>query len=175
MATNVEIKAQIRNWEQTQQIAVSLSDAPCRVIPQRDIFFHTPRGRLKLRVLAPERGQLIYYERSDATGPRESNYMISETAHPDSLEQVLSVALGVRGVVRKTRYLYMVGHTRVHLDQVEGLGSFLELETVLEPGQTVEQGQQIVSQLMAKLGVRGTELIDVAYVDLIERIGDDHE
>ena len=168
MAANIEIKARLRDWDQAQGIAESLSDRPCQVIPQRDVFFDVPKGRLKLRVLAPDRGQLVYYEREDAAGPRRSNYAVSPIADPASMEALLTASLGARGVVSKTRYLYIVGHTRVHLDQVEGLGRFLELESVLGPGHDEKDGQRAVSELMGRLGIAEDDVIDVAYIDLLE-------
>ena len=128
------------------------------------------RGNLaKLRALAPDRGQLVYYDREDAPGPRQSKYVLSPTADPASLESLLTASLGVRGVVTKVRYLYMVGNTRIHLDQVEGLGDFLELESVLGPGHSAGDGERAVSELMDRLGVADDDLIDVAYIDLLER------
>jgi predicted adenylyl cyclase CyaB len=168
MATNVEIKARVGDPDKLQGLVEALSDTPVTVIPQEDVFFYTPGGRLKLRVLAPDSGQLIYYERQDASGPKQSNYMISYTGEPDTLQAVLAGALRVRGIVRKQRLLYMVGNTRVHLDEVEGLGSFMELEVVLGPGQSEEEGQAIATELMQKLEINGTDLIEVAYIDLLE-------
>ena len=168
MATNIEIKARVRDIAAVRAIAERLTDQPCTEFSQEDTFFHTPQGRLKLRVLAPDRGQLIYYERADAAGPKRSEYFVSPTADPASLQAVLAPCLGVRGVVRKRRSLYMVGNTRVHLDEVEGLGSFLELEVMLGPGQSVEEGQAIARELMARLGVREGDLLHGAYMDLLE-------
>ena len=119
MAANIEIKARVRDFDELKGRAEGLSETPGTLIPQEDTFFHTPRGRLKLRVLAPDHGQLVYYERQDATGPRRSDYFIHSTSNPAVLKEVLTIALGVRGVVRKQRLLYWVGSTRVHLDQVE--------------------------------------------------------
>ena len=84
------------------------------------------------------------------------------------LKAVLSAALGVRGVVRKQRTLYQVGETRIHLDEVENLGSFLELEVMLSPGQSEEQGVNIAADLMARLGIEESDLVNVAYIDLLE-------
>ena len=78
------------------------------------------------------------------------------------------MALGVRGVIRKTRYLYMVGQTRIHLDDVEGLGHFMELEVVMQEGQSDVEGQAIAEDLMHRLGFREDALIEGAYMDLIE-------
>ena len=84
------------------------------------------------------------------------------------IEAMLSVALGVRGTVRKRRDLYRVGQTRVHIDEVDGLGSFLELEVELDGGQSTEAGQKIARGLMDELGVADGDLIGEAYIDLLE-------
>jgi len=170
MPTNIEIKAKVRDTHDVSQRAERLSDAPVQVINQVDTFFATDRGRLKLRDLGGGRGQLIYYERPDAEGPKRSDYHIYETRDPDGLNAVLGTALGVRGVVRKVRHLYMVGQTRVHLDDVEGLGHFLELEVVLAPGQSESVGREIAENLLKALGVDHADLLEVAYIDLQERV-----
>lgn len=79
----------------------------------------------------------------------------------------MQLSLGVRGVVRKKRALYMVGQTRIHLDEVEGLGAFVELEVVMQPDQSQTEGIQIARELMAKLEIQDTELVDHAYIDLL--------
>jgi predicted adenylyl cyclase CyaB len=168
MATNVEIKARIKNLLLLKERAEALSERPAELIIQEDIFFHVPSGRLKLRILAPDQGQLILYYREDAAGPKRSEYFISLTAEPDTLRNVLAKALGVRGIVRKKRWLYWVGNTRIHLDEVEGLGDFLELEVVLEDGQSTEEGEAIAFDLMSALGVIERDLVQGAYIDLLE-------
>jgi predicted adenylyl cyclase CyaB len=80
----------------------------------------------------------------------------------------LSLALGVRGVVRKKRTLYLVGQTRLHLDEVEGLGEFVELEVVLRHGQSDLEGQQIARELMTRLAIREQDLLEGAYMDMLE-------
>ena len=89
------------------------------------------------------------------------------TADPEGLCEVLAVALGIRGVVRKRRTVYIIGPTRVHLDQVEGLGEFVELEVVLQPEQDLSVGEVVARELMAKLGISASQLIDRAYIDLL--------
>ena len=168
MPTNIEIKARVHNLEDLRSRAQALSDTPVQVIPQEDTFFQVPKGRLKLRQLRPDLAQLVYYERPDREGPKSSNYFIYETHNPADLKTALSLALGVRGVVRKTRYLLLVGQTRIHLDDVEGLGHFMELEVVLQEGQTESEGQSIAEDLMNRLGIRKEDLIDGAYMDLLE-------
>ncbi|HXQ34993.1 MAG TPA: class IV adenylate cyclase, partial [Anaerolineales bacterium] len=128
MPSNIEIKARVRDFDELRQRAERLSDSPLQIVHQEDTFFNTEKGRLKLRILAADRAQLIYYLRSDQEGPKRSDYHIFETPDPENLKRVLELAYGIRGIVKKTRYLYLIGQTRVHLDDVEGLGQFLELE-----------------------------------------------
>lgn len=168
MPSNIEIKARARNFTEIKERAENLSDTPVEVIPQEDTFFHTAQGRLKLRVLPGEKGQLIYYTRPDQEGPKRSDYHISNTSDPASLKGVLELAYGIRGVVRKTRYLYLVGQTRIHLDDVEGLGQFMELEVVMQEGQSDADGQAIAEGLLDSLGVERSDLIEGAYMDLMK-------
>jgi predicted adenylyl cyclase CyaB len=169
MPANIEIKARVRDMAGMRARAEALSDTPVHVIPQKDTFFHTNKGRLKLRWLQPDQAQLVYYERPDQDGPKRSNYHIYATSDPQGLLTTLTLALGVRGVVRKTRYLYLCGQTRIHLDDVEGLGQFVELEVVLREGQSDAEGQSIAEELMARLGVQKEDLLEGAYMDLLEK------
>jgi predicted adenylyl cyclase CyaB len=168
LPTNIEIKARARDFEEIKSRAEKLSDTSVQVIPQEDTFFNTLQGRLKLRVLA-DQAELIYYTRPDQHGPKRSDYHIAHISDAENLKCVLEMAYGIRGVVRKTRYLYLVGQTRVHLDDVEGLGQFMELEVVLEDGQSDAEGQKIAEDLMSALGVERADLIDGAYMDLLEK------
>ena len=168
MPVNIEIKARVEDFDALKMRAESLSEAPVKVIPQEDTFFNAEKGRLKLRVQAPDEGYLIYYERPDQDGPKRSDYFLAKTNEPDNLKTALSLALGVRGVVKKTRYLYMIGQTRVHLDEVAGLGYFMELEVVMREGQSDAEGQAVAEDLMRRLGIREEALIEGAYMDLIE-------
>jgi predicted adenylyl cyclase CyaB len=171
MPTNIEIKARVRDHAALRARAQKLSDAPVKVIPQVDTFFSTQKGRLKLRELGPDLGQLVYYERHDRGGPKRSDYSIFETHDVDGLRETLTLALGVRGVVRKVRSLYLIGQTRLHLDDVDGLGQFMELEVVLRPGQSEAEGMAIANRLMAELGVEEADLLEGAYMDLLEQRG----
>lgn len=169
MPSNIEIKAHARDFDEIRRRAGALSESPVRILRQEDTFFHTSQGRLKLRVLAADQGELIYYTRPDQEGPKRSDYHISRTPDPENLKRVLELAYGVRGTVRKTRYLYLVGQTRVHLDEVEGLGRFMELEVVMLEGQSDAEGRAIAEDLMTRLGVESRDLIEGAYLDLLEK------
>ena len=169
MPVNIEIKARVHDFAGLQKRAEQLSDFPCRVIPQEDTFFNCPHGRIKLRELNPQHGQLVYYVRQDITGPKHSDYKIFETNDPASLKLILTEAFGIRGVITKVRHLYLAGQTRIHLDDVKGLGKFLELEVVLRPEQNDADGQAIAENLMQRLGIQQVDLIDTAYMDMLEK------
>jgi predicted adenylyl cyclase CyaB len=136
---------------------------------QVDTYFHVHHGRLKLREIDDREAQLIQYERADRAAAHPSDYFVAPVEEPALLKQALTRALGVRAVVEKTRELYLWGRTRVHLDEVAGLGSFLELETVVGD-QTVEEAEQECREVQAVLGVREEALVSGSYADLAERV-----
>ena len=168
MACNIEIKARLLDRGKVESLAMPLADSGPHLIEQQDVFFPCEGARLKLRILAPDRGELIRYERPDSAGARASSYSIAHTYDPEVLLEILEKTLGRMGVVRKSRTLYLIGQTRVHLDRVEGLGDFVELEVVLRPGQDESEGHRIAQDLMAKLGIEAGQLVAEAYVDLIK-------
>lgn len=171
MNRNVEIKARLADPGRQREIAAGLADGSPERIEQEDTFFRVPRGRLKLRDLGGGRGELIAYDRSDLTGPSESRYAIFPAPDAAALCALLRSVLDVRGVVRKRREVFRVGRTRVHLDRVEGLGAYLELEVVLEPGEPRERGEATARDLVRKLEIDDRDLVDVAYIDLLEARG----
>ena len=173
MARNVEIKARIPGIEALLPHAARLADAGPAELVQDDTFFTCPDGRLKLRAFPDATGELIFYRRPDAPGPKESFYVLSPTPSPDSLRQVLTLAYGQCGRVRKRRILYRIGRTRLHLDRVEGLGDFLELEVVLDAAEPVEAGVATATALLSELGIAPEQLVETAYVDLLAQAAGD--
>ncbi len=167
MARNIEIKARIDSVEALAPRVAALADRGPVEIRQDDTFFACEQGRLKLRALSADAGQLIFYRRPDQAGPKESFFVISPTASPDTLREALSLAYGRAGRVRKHRTLYLVGRTRVHLDRVEALGHFVELEVVLAEDEASAAGVDVARQLMAALGIPAAQLVEGAYVDLL--------
>jgi predicted adenylyl cyclase CyaB len=171
MARNVEIKARIASVEELVPKAAAIADKGPVEIIQDDTFFSCESGRLKLRAFSKEEGELIFYRRADQQGPKESFYLRSPTSAPETLRDSLSLAYGEAGRVRKHRTLFLVGRTRIHLDKVEGLGDFLELEVVLAEGEPTGVGVREAHELMTKLGVDPSQLIEGAYVDLLAQRG----
>ena len=171
MPKNIEIKARIDSVDTLSAAVVALADSGPVEIAQDDTFFRCGNGRLKLRMFAQDSGELIFYQRADQQGPKESFYVRSVTTEPVKLRETLALAYGQAGRVRKQRTLFLVGRTRVHLDRVDGLGEFMELEVVLEDGEAAANGIREAHDLMDRLGIEKTRLIDGAYVDLLSRTG----
>src|SRR6202045_3894336 len=151
VARNIEIKARISSVAALLGPAARLAGGGPTEIIQDDPFFQCPSGRLKLRTFANGEGELIFYRRSDQQGPKESFYVRTPTATPDSLRETLTLAYGQAGRVRKRRTLFLVGRTRIHLDIVENLGHFLELEVVLREDEFTEAGVREAEELMQRL------------------------
>ncbi len=168
MGRNVEIKARVRDLAAVRSVAASLASRAGVVIEQADTFFVVPRGRLKIRELAGGSGELIAYERPDDAGPKASDYRLVGCADPAALARALAVVLPVRGHVRKRRELFIVGRTRVHLDEVEQLGSFVELEVVLDDDEPAAAGRLEAEALMKALSISAADLVSGAYIDLLE-------
>jgi predicted adenylyl cyclase CyaB len=169
VSANVELKAELADPESAHAIARNLSGAGPRILRQTDVFFPCPRGRLKLRIFDDNHGELIFYERADTSGPRRSNYQIARTADPQILLEILRKVSRSSGTVEKVRSLYIVGQTRIHIDEVKGLGNFLEIEVVLKERQSEAEGLHIVHTLAKEFGIMEDDLIPVAYADLLHQ------
>lgn len=167
MARNIEIKARLANREETESLVrMHADEGPIR-IDQEDVFFRVPQGRLKLRRFSDGTGELIQYHRPDGKQARLSTYFRTPTADPDGLQNALERALGVLGVVKKVRQLYLVGQTRVHLDDVHELGHFLELEVVLTDQQSLEKGHSIAQHWSNAFHITEAALVSCAYIDML--------
>ena len=170
MPRNVEIKARVADLDAVEARARAIATHGPEEIFQDDTFFACTRGRLKLRDFGDGRGQLIHYARADEAGPKLSEYSIAPTAEPAALREALARALEIPGRVVKRRRLYLVDRTRVHLDVVEGLGTFVELEVVLRDSESVEEGTAVARKLLEQLGVAEGQLVTGAYLDLLQRV-----
>lgn len=167
MPRNIEIKARLHSVDDIAAQAAAIATAGPTEIHQDDTFLRCETGRLKLRTFSAQEGELIFYQRANASGPKASFYVRTPTANPDSLRECLTLAYGQAGRVVKHRTLYLVGRTRIHLDRVEGLGHFLELEVVLDDAEPTGAGIPEAHALMVRLGVEPSQLIETAYVDLL--------
>ena len=169
MSRNIEIKARVDDLGAVRTRAAALASGPPQLIDQRDTFFVVDHGRLKVRAFADGSGELIAYERSNERGPKQSSYTRAECRDAAALCEALARVLSVRGVVTKHREVFMAGRTRIHLDRVERLGSFVELEVVLAEGESPEAGQREAQSLLKSLAIAESDLVPDAYIDLLER------
>ncbi len=169
MARNVEIKARVGDPAALRRLVEGAADGRPEPLTQTDTFFRVGRGRLKLREASGAQAELIYYERADRAGPKESRFEVVAAPHAPALRALLAAALGEAGQVMKRRLVYHVGRTRVHLDDVRGLGHFLELEVELRPDEPAEAGAEEARRLMRRFGIAEGALVPEAYVDLLNR------
>ena len=165
-----KIKARVQNRPTLFARAQGIADSPPVEMVQDDTFFVCSNGRLKLRAFSESEGELIFYRRPDSAAPRESQYIITPTSCPSKLRETLASALGECGRVRKKRTLFRAGSTRIHIDEVEGLGDFMELEVVLSESQTVDEGITTARRVMQQLGISEQDLVDKAYLDLLKGV-----
>lgn len=175
MPTNIEIKARVNSLAKLLPVVEALADAEPAQVVQDDTFFSCPNGRLKLRVLGEGHGVLIFYRRADAPGPKPSFYVHSETADPDGLRAVLTDAHGEVGRVRKHRTVFRIGQARVHLDRVDGLGEFLEVEVGVEDTLKYEAAVSEANRLLAVLGIEESALVEGAYLDILAGAAAHHQ
>jgi predicted adenylyl cyclase CyaB len=169
MARNIEIKAHARDYDGLRERAAALAEHDPMHFRQEDTFFQVASGRLKLRRFDDgQRAELIFYQRDDRDGPKVSFYQKSPVSDPDAMQALLAAALKVRGIVAKERTVYLVGRTRIHLDQVDSLGSFLELEVVLGQDEDEASGHREAREMFEKLGVSERDLVSLSYVDLLD-------
>jgi homotetrameric cytidine deaminase len=164
---NVELKARLPDPEAALAAALRLGAADQGVLVQRDHYWQPARGRLKLREIQGRRAELIAYGRTDATEARVSRYTVAPVHGPGPLRAVLSQALPARGAVVKRRRLLLWEGVRIHLDEVEGLGSFLEFEAVIPDAGEEPEAHAKVTRLREALGVSDGYLIAVGYADLV--------
>jgi homotetrameric cytidine deaminase len=167
---NVELKARDGDPDATAARCLALGASDERLLIQRDTYFLARRGRLKLREQRDDRSELIAYRRPDASEPTESAYILAPAVAPDALAEALDAALGTVVVVSKRRRLFVWEGVRIHLDEVAGLGNFVEFEAVLEPGAgeaELEVAHEKVARLRAELGIEDDSLVSAGYADLL--------
>lgn len=131
---------------------------------QRDTYFHVPVGGLKLREERPGEPQLIQFARADQPQARESRYRIAMVNDAGAIA-VLSACLGVRGTVTKRRRLFLWRDVRIHLDDVEQLGTFVELEAVAAPGSDLAHEHRLIDELRRLIGIADERLVARGYAD----------
>jgi len=168
---NLEIKAIDPDPPATLQAALAFGAEDQGWLHQRDTYFHAVQGRLKLREAPPAPAELISYARAELAGPKVSLYRVVPVADHLALIDALTDSLGVHVVVAKARRLLRWRNVRIHLDHVEGLGHFVELEAVAASPGGLEVERDRVEELRAALGIADQQLIAHGYADLVARRG----
>lgn len=138
-------------------------------IAQRDTYFEVARGGLKLREEQPGRPHLIQFERANEPQQRESRYRIIEVSDGEALRTALAATVGIRGTVVKHRRLLLWQSVRIHLDQVERLGTFIELEAVAPSDSDLTHEYRLVAELRDALGITDDRLIALGYAEQLLR------
>ena len=164
---NIEIKARLLD---PAALELRLQKLPARFVAsfrQRDVFFTSPQGRLKLRFVN-DAAELIYYVRSDDAAVRGSDYQRQPVSDGEGLCGILEAALGSCGEVRKQRRLYLLDNIRVHIDEVDGLGSYMEVEAVIDAEHNEATCQQATQSLLRELEIAPADFEARAYVDLLQ-------
>lgn len=164
MRSNLELKASIPSIEAARASARRCGADFSAVLIQVDTYFRIPRGRLKLREIADGTSEMIFYERPDTTLERWSSYSTVPVIEPAALKQQLASALGVRAIVRKRRELFLLDETRIHLDDVEDLGTYLEFEI---PVRDQEEAASQMKFLREQFGIDAGSIFTGSYSDLI--------
>jgi homotetrameric cytidine deaminase len=168
---NVELKARDPDPARSLERALALGADDRGEILQRDTYFAAARGRLKLREQeaggSPLSDELIVYSRTDSTEPGTSTYLRVPVADAASLREALETAFGTLVTVTKRRRLLLWENVRIHLDEVEGLGSYLELEGVADPDSDLSTEHDRVEHLRRELGIEDHDLVAGSYSDLL--------
>jgi predicted adenylyl cyclase CyaB len=164
---NLEAKFKLDDLERARKQAEASGYGYRATLLQRDTFFRVPHGKLKLR--EEETGAwLIFYGRVDSQHLKLSSYEIVQVVEPANLRAMMTQALGVLATVNKTRVLMMRDHIRLHLDRVDDLGEFGEIEAVLGEHGDPESSRAAVGEILHALGVEPDNLLDKSYFEMLQ-------
>lgn len=166
---NIEMKARFTQLDNARATALELGGRYLWKDEQVDTYFNTRVGKLKLRQSGLNGSELIPYLKTDRDGLKHSEYVRLPAEDPALVERLLGQLLGTGLTVRKTREVYLIGNVRVHLDEVEGLGAFLEFEAVFDADTEEARNEETrkVAELMQRFGVRPSDLFDASYPELL--------
>jgi homotetrameric cytidine deaminase len=168
---NVELKARRGDLEATAAQCLALGADDQGFLTQRDLYFAVRQGRFKLRDQGADGSHLIAYGRADEFEPTESTYVRAPVAAVEPMAEALQYALGsATVVVTKRRHLFMWQGVRIHLDDVEDLGTFVEFEAVVESGsgaEAIAEAHDKVARLRSELAIGDEDLVSVGYADLL--------
>jgi len=164
---NLEAKFKLDDLERAQKQAEAIGYRYTATLLQRDTFFRVAKGKLKLRE-EQSGARLIFYGREDSRALKLSSYEMVSIAEPEKTRAMMTQALGSIATVTKTRILMMREHIRLHLDRVDGLGDFGEIEAVLGEQGDPEGSRPAVDQLLDALGINRDHLIAISYFEMLK-------
>lgn len=168
---NVEVKAKTDRPEEIRALLRRENAEYVGRDRQVDTYFRVATGRLKLREGRIENA-LIYYRRDDARGPKRSDVILYHPEPGSALKTILTEALGIDVVVDKTRDIYFIGNVKFHVDEVTGLGTFVEIEAVDREGTVdAEALRRQCETYVDLLGVQEEELLSRSYSDMLRSEG----
>lgn len=165
---NIEIKAHCSQPEESEKYLLQVGARFAGLDTQEDVYFQVPEGRLKLR-RGPIENNLIFYRRNNQEGPKTSEFILHPVQDSSSLQLILSQALGVKVIVKKNRKIFFLDHTKFHIDEVPGLGHFIEIEVsnLHHPDLEETQMQHDCREFMHALGIKEEDLVAVSYSDML--------
>jgi adenylate cyclase class IV len=163
---NLELKVRLADPKAKHARALALGAELWGDLRQTDTYYAVPNGRLKLRETAGLQAELIYYDRDESSPARLSDYETAHSGDGAALRDLLTRALGVLAVVKKRRTLLLIDTTRIHLDNVESLGEFLEIEVPVKEGEE-DAARKRFDALVVNLGYTEADSIRASYLDLI--------
>jgi predicted adenylyl cyclase CyaB len=161
---NIELKARLRDPEKARLTCHMLGAVYEGDLHQRDTYFHVREGRLKLRESDPGEDYLVYYRRNNSPNARQSDYVTENVDR--SARQTMCDAFGMLSVVEKNRRLFLWHNVRIHLDQVEDLGDFIEFEAVLGEEYDEADGHGKIKELSEAFGITDGDLVADSYLDM---------
>jgi adenylate cyclase, class 2 len=170
---NVEIKARCSNAERVRNYLLTNNADFKGTDFQTDTYFNVKNGRLKLREGNIE-NNLIYYERENQAGPKSSSFILTKIPDTDKLKESLASADGIKVVVKKKREIYYIKNVKFHIDEVDGLGDFVEIEAGnIDVDLSKDELQQQCEFYMQQFDIEEKNLIEVSYSDmLMEKISE---
>jgi len=164
---NIEIKARSNNSKVIRQWLLDNKADFKGIDEQTDTYFNVPNGRLKLREGNIE-NNLIYYERKNQAGPKQSDFNLLPVENPVALKDLLSTAMGIKVIVKKKREIYYIDNVKFHIDVIEGLGDFVEIEASNKPKDIpIEQLREQCDFFMLAFGIEEKDLVENSYSDLL--------
>jgi predicted adenylyl cyclase CyaB len=164
---NVEIKAICHNPESIRQYLLSNGAVLKGTDEQTDTYFNVSNGRLKLREGNIE-NNLIFYERTNQAGPKNSHFHLVKVEDARGLKEVLTKSNGIKAVVKKKREIYYISNVKFHIDEVPGLGSFVEIEAgnVLA-GLSQKELKEQCDFYLREFSIKPGDLVEVSYSDML--------